>query len=832
MHLKDYLALSASAVAATFLLLAPAQAFAASGAGDAQAGEASGDRPKQATISDEIVVSARRKSELLQDVPQALNVVTSETIGKLNITQFADIQGVVAGLSLSQDNSGTQSTASIRGVTFDANTKASPTVAMYLDNVSVQSLFLFSSFYDVAQVEVLRGPQGTLRGVSAPSGAITITTRKPDLLDFGGYFNGTLTNHNSGNLQAAVNVPLVPDVLAVRFAGMYDRTDANGVHSLNNSTDPSQDTLAGRATLHFAPSDTFSAVLSYSHLDKRLHAYDQVSGPGQGTAVNPAITPKQRLAVQDGISNVRTRQDFVTGQIDLDLAGQHLTYNGSYQNSSIYSGLAADQGNILPGIELPYIIPSGKHDTTHELRLSSDPASNRLIDYVAGVYYARSKAYGHVELPGPLMPGAFGSPALPPSYDAYDPAYQVPLRTDFPYSLREASIFGTLTLHLGPRTEISGGVRHIWSNYQDQTRISTQDGLIALPPAYIGGGLPNCAIANFTSTYPGFCDVPIPGGVISDQNFRSKEHPTIYNLSVSHRFSDDLMIYANTGTSFRPPVSAIGIQGALSTSTDPELTPLLIHPSEKSTSYEAGFKSSFMGGKGYFNAAVYHQKFRNMTLYVPNIVYYNTQTGFPALFDFTATVDAKVTGFDIDTGMKFSPNFTMSAQINYADGKVDGSQVPCNIVSGGVPVFNTAGLISKCPGGATSRSPKWNITVQGEYTRPLNSSMSAFLRGLFNYNPKNKNRAEPNFTVADYGLLNLYAGVRSDNGAWEVSVFARNIFDTTRTLDLSPAPYNINTSLGQSFPGLIPANGSGYYRTTMTPRRQIGINLRYAFGSR
>ena len=823
MHLKDQLAVSTSIAAAALLMTPPAQAAAAE------------DAPTQASASDsagEIVVSARRKEELLQDVPQALSVVTAESISKLNITQFADIQGVVAGLTLSQDNSGTQSTASIRGISFDANTKASPTVAMYLDDVSVQSLFLFSSFYDTAQVEVLRGPQGTLRGVSAPSGAITVTTRKPDLDGFGGYANGTLTNHSSGNAQAAVNVPLMADVLAIRLAGMYDRNDANGVRSINNPKDPSQDTLAGRASLRFEPSTAFKLVLSYSHLDKRLHAYDQVSGPGQGTALAPAITPRQRLAVQDGISNVHTKQDFVTGQIDADLLGHHLTYNGSYQDSYIYSGLVADQGNILPGIELPYIIPSGKHDTTQELRIASIPGPDRPIDYVAGFYYAKSKAFGHVDLPGPLMPGAFGSPALAPSYAAYNPAYQVPLRTDFPYTLQETSIFGTVTVHLGPDTEISGGLRHIWSDYKDQTRISTGNGLIALPPAFIGGGLPNCAVANFGSTYPGFCDVPIPGGVIADRVFKSKEHPTIYNLAVSHRFSPDLMVYANTGTSFRPPVSAIGIQGALATTSDPLLMPLIIHPSEKSTSYEAGFKAGFLDGKGYLNLAVYHQKFRDMTLYVPNILYNNTQTGFPTLFNFTATVDAKVTGLDLDVGLKLSPSLNLSAQFNYADGKVDGSKVPCNITAAGAPVFNTGGLISMCPGGAASRSPKWNATIQGEYSRPVSNSTSAFLRGLFTYNPQNRNRAEPNFTVDSYGMLNLFAGLRSDDGAWEVSLFARNAFNARRMLDRSPVAYNVNTSLGQSFPSLMPASGSGYYATTMTPRRQAGINLRYAFGSR
>lgn len=791
----------------------------------------------ESTLGSEIVVSARRKDEILQDVPQSLNVVTSETITKLNVTQFADLQNIVAGLSLKQDGSGTSTTASLRGITFEANTKAEPTVAMYLNDVSVQSLFLFSSFYDVGQVEVLKGPQGTTRGVASPSGAITVTTHKPNLSEAGGYVSLIGTNRSAANVQAAVNLPIVTDVLGVRFAGTYDRTDANGVKSIHNPTKPSQDTFGGRASLLYQPSDDFKLTVVYQFLKKYLHAYDQVSGPGLGTAINPAISPDQLLSVQDGISNVITRQHFVTLQADARIFDQNLTYIGSYQASKIYSNQDSDQGNLLPGVVIPNIVPSGKHKMTHELRLASYPSADRFFDYVVGFYYDRAQAFGHIENAGPLLPGAFGSPAngVPASGSniaTFDPRYQVPIRIDFPYSLEETSVFGNLTFHLGPKTELSGGIRHIWSNFTDEATIATQNGLIALPPAFIGGGLPNCAVASLPVTYPGFCDITILGGIQSSRVSTYKNQPTIYNVSLSHKFSDSFMVYANTGSSYRPPVSAIGLRGALTTSTNPAVASLVVHPMETSTSYEIGFKSTFLEGRAYLNVSAYYQKFKNLTIYVPNVLYRDTATPADSLSSFTASVDARVKGIDVDVGFRPSRNFNISAQFTYARGKVNGSLIPCNISGpGGVPVYNTEGVISLCPGNAIARTPDWSATIQSEYQHPVTDRITGFIRGLLNYTPTNPN-AEPNFTVPGYALVNLYLGLRADDGAWEVSAFARNLFNARRAVDISPVAYNLNGSLGQSFSSMIPAAGSGYYATSNTPRREFGLSLRYAWGSR
>jgi iron complex outermembrane receptor protein len=815
--------------------LAGASLFALVSTAHAQTAPAAPAAAAEDTQLGEIVVTARRRSESLQEVPQTVNAVTSDSLQKLNIRQFQDVQNVVPGLSLAPAASGFQNTASLRGVTFDVNTGAQPTVAFYLNDAPVQLNVIFQGLFDVGQIEILKGPQGTTRGISAPSGAITITTHKPNLSEFGGYADVSLTDLQGRNVQGAINVPIIKDVLAVRVAGLIDQNDFDGVRSIHSSIRPKSETNAIRTSVSFEPSDYFNASVTYQHLDHQITSFQQVSGPGQGTAINPPLTPDMRAAVQDSPNVAHTHFDTVTAQVDSRLFGQHLSYVGSYQHQGVHNvaegggSSAGDVGNVLPGIAIAQDVITKFVQTTHEIRLASDPAPNRMFDYTVGAFYQWQRPTGHIVNPGPLTPGAFGTGATP-DLTAFNPAYQIPIFIDIPSSTQETSLFGNVTLHLPFNTELSGGVRHIWSIVNSGTTITTGSGLIHV------GGIPCSLIGLGSAASAGDCTIP-GGTVVSNLVSRSSETPNIYNVSLSHHFTRDFLVYVNTGTAYRPPVASVGIQGQLANSTIPELSTLSFHPSERSRSYEIGFKSTWLDGRWRLNASMFRQRFHNLTIYVPGITYNNVlpgqdpaTTSVPTNFDFTQSVDALVQGFDIDTAFKITPDWNVSAQMSYADGKVQGSLVPCNVTGAdGNPVFNTGDLISMCPGKSSSRLPLWNMTLQSEYARPVSDEMDGFFRVLATYYPENK-RAEPGFVVPNYSLVNLYLGVRSHDGAWEASIFARNTLNAQRALDVSTAMTNLNSSLSQFFPSLI--QPTGYFQTTSTARREVGVNVHYAWGAR
>jgi iron complex outermembrane receptor protein len=831
----------------TSLALASVSFAAMATATTAHAQSAPAAAPAETATLGEIVVTARRRSESLQEVPQTVNAVTSDTLQKLNIKQFQDVQAVVPGLSLEANDTGFGANASLRGVSFNVNEGSSvPTVALYMNDAPVQANFLFHSLFDVGQVEVLKGPQGTTRGVSAPSGAITVTTHKPDLSEFGGYIDGTVTDLHGRIVQGAINVPIIKDVLAVRAAGVIDQSDADGVRSIHNALRPRNVTSSERFSVSFEPSDAFNANVSWQHLDQHQTTFQQVSGPGSGAftneagsfpaSVNPPIGPTDRLSVQDGPNELRLHMDVVTAQIDSRIFGQHLSYVGSYQHQNLnnYNSGAGSQpgdgGNLLPGVELYGHTITFQKFTSQEIRVSSDPAPGRFFDYVVGAFYKWEEDGGHVDDPGILLPGAFGPPTGV-DLTQFNSNFRIPIFIDIPRTNQETSLFGNVTLHLGANTELSGGIRHIWAIDNNHTIISLGNGQAAVPAGLFGG---NCGALGFGSTYPGFCDFPIAGGtVVGNFANRASSTPNIYNVSLSHHFTRDFLVYANTGTSFRGATASVGIQGPLAANPDPTLNTLSFHPPETSRTYEVGFKSQWLDGRARLNASLFRQRFHNLTIFVPGISYLQVAND-PASatnFDFTQSVDALVQGFDIDTAFQVTPDWSIAAQMSYADGKVQGTLVPCNIPNGaGGFTYNTAGLISMCPGGSSSRLPFWNASFQSEYTHPVRDNVDGFLRVLATYYPENKNRAEPNFTVDNYALVNLYAGVRSHDGAWEASIFARNALNAQRATDVQGVQEGLNSVLSTTFPGLI--HPSGYAQTVMTPRREVGINIHYAWGSR
>ncbi len=772
---------------------------------------------------EEIVVTARREAENLQQVPSSINVVNAESINDLKLTEFTDLESVVPGLTLSQDGSGTQTDTSMRGISFDASSTAPPTVAMYLNDAPVQSLFLYDSLFDIGQVEVLRGPQGTTRGVSAPSGAITVTTQKPNTAAVEGYIQGLVTNGDSRNAQGAINIPLIEDKLALRIAGVNDVTDANGISSVNSNKDAEQDTRASRMSMLYEANPDLTLQTSYTRIDKSLQSFNQVSGPGWGG--QSSLSAQQRRSIQDEISNVDVDLEIVTAQVDTTVLGHDVTYVGSYQEADTYAHEDSDAGNILPSVALPSVTTSGKIEQTHELRLSSLTDNDKPYHYTLGAFFDEAKTRARVLTPGPMMSGAFGSPALAPNLDAFDPRFQLPINTDIAYLSKETSLFANLTLDLNEQTELSLGVRHIWSKFESHLNTELGAGLIAIPPSVIPPSLPNCASALLPSTYPGFCDAPIAATSLPGAEFKSKETPTIYNLSLTYQANENLMLYGATGTAYRPPIASPGIQGNLEAHPNPELNTLTFHPKETSTNYEMGFKWTSPNQMARVNTAIFYQEFEDLTTYVPNIFYLNTATTQVSSHDFTASVDAEVTGFELDAALALG-SVDLSAQLAYANGNIDNSQVPCNTTSGGVPSFNTEGLISLCAGGSSSRDPLWSGSLQGQYTAPLEKGMEIYTRVLVSYRGDNNNLGGQ-FSVDSYTTTNLYVGLRSQTGQWEITAFVRNVFDTERTLDQNRYAHELNNALGLTYAGLIPPSGSGYYHTEVTPPREAGISVNY-----
>lgn len=792
-----------------------------------------------------IIVEARRRDESLQNVPLTINAVTSETIEKLNLRTFQEITSVVPGLSLTPNANGIGSSSSMRGINHDVNASGeNGTIQYYYNDAPVGSNLVLQAMYDIGQIEVLRGPQGTLRGKATPSGSITVGLHKPDLSEAGAAISLTGGSDSVKNLQGAINVPIIADKLAVRVAGLYDFNRGNRVRSINSTIDPERETLSLRASVRAEPFDFLKLGFVFQTLNAESTQFDQMestslfdpaSVPSTNAQNYGTITLEDRASVMAYPRRISQDFKFYGWNAELDLYGQSLIYVGSRQVSKFSPVTPSDTTNFFPALAPASNNVTEGASTSHEVRLQNQDRVAGIFDYVLG-YFRQS---GHTEIVhvapsvlrffGQIAPGVtFPLPVAP--FVNNTPIYIAPRGS-------ETSFFGNLTAHLGEATEISAGLRRIKS-------IGRDAGL------YIG-----CTRARFAA---GTCTVTPGTGSNND------ETKTIYNASIRHRFNDNLMVYAATGSSWRPPVHAIG---DFSTQYSPLETKHTALVSETSKSYEIGMKSDWFDRKLTFNASVYHQEFKNYPYRAGTGIYFVNRESSGAFtrgqFNFVSAVPVKVNGVEAEITFRPSSRFNLSSIVNYSKSKIGNALLACtdalNNATGAVGSDGQPDLVAptlaqlqtaygtehlaECPstGGPATFLPKWSGSVQAEYNVPVGDNASGYLRGLLSW--RGKSQVDPTNRFDDvgaYGLLNLYAGLRDPDGAWEVSLYGKNIANVTKITSREATPLSTNTVnvlLGApTFRTPVGTSSSvftsRYSGVTVTPAREFGVNLRFAIGSR
>ena len=766
----------------------------------------------------EIIVSARRRDEVLQDVPIVINAVTSETIEKLNLRKFEDIQSVVPGLQMKNNANGIGTVSSVRGVNFDVNVSGnSGTIEYYFNDASISSGALFNAMFDIGQIEVLRGPQGTLRGRASPSGSITIGTRKPNLESFGGFVDATANSIDGENLNAALNIPVWRDKIAVRVSGLLDWNQGNRVRSLNSQIEPSDRTKAGRISLRAEPFDFLSLSGTYQYVERASRTFGQVESFRNIvlTVADGAIhiDPADRLSNSKSPTSNTQKFQIFNWQAQLRYAGQKLVYIGSYATQDLLSiGADADGAVLFPALSITGRTKTDSTARTHEIRLQNDDRVAGMFDYVVGYFYQSLDS----------VPGSGKGTTL-----ANNTILNIPGR---PISLIvtpiiqgsssvEKSYFGNVIAHIGDATELSAGARHI--SYSSDHVLSIN-------------GVFNPA-ANYTDSYEKW----------------------IYNASLKHRFSPNILAYASFGTSWRPGGVAVGDFSVNQSQREFDMT----HQGpETSKSYEIGIKTNFLNNRARFNISAYQQDYDGYPFHPNSTIYYLsfTQSGanqLPAVsaggaaFNFVAETKVRVHGVEAEASFQVTPHFNLGGTLNYALGRIKDGILPCNDLNGDgiADVLSAAPTVAQllaipnyvtnhlalCTGSPRSSfSPVWSGTAHFDYNLPLEKAFGgteAFARGLLSYNGSTENDPNNAFDdIGSYARFNLYMGLRKPDGRWEISFYGKNLFNGLNVTSRGTAQQ------GTSFQSATGAQTvlSPYVGISTTEPREFGITMRFALGSR
>ena len=260
------------------------------GSADPQAASAAGDGAEVEAL----IVTAQKKEEDIQDVPIAISAFTSKDLEAQKLEGGFDLLKAIPNVTFSKNNF-TSYNFSIRGVgTKAVSATTDPGVAVAFNNSGLIVNRLFEQEYvDVERVEVLRGPQGTLYGRNATSGVINVISSKPDLSEFKGWLKGEVGNYNAKRISAMVNIPLVDDKLAIRFAGGLTQRDGYGYNAITKSDVDGRDLWSARLTLGFEPAETFRGNLiweRFSEDDERARTSKQLCHTDPGVREVGSVT--------------------------------------------------------------------------------------------------------------------------------------------------------------------------------------------------------------------------------------------------------------------------------------------------------------------------------------------------------------------------------------------------------------------------------------------------------------------------------------------------------------------------------------------------------------
>ncbi|WP_375194158.1 TonB-dependent receptor [Sphingobium sp.] len=773
----------------------------------------------QTTPEADIIVTATRREEKLQDVPMSVNVATGEQIQKFNIFDAKDVQQLAPGLELT-NTTGRNNTTTLRGITFDPDQGTAPAVRVYYNEIPTDAQTVYTAIYDIEQIEVLRGPQGLLRGLSAPAGSITIRTRRPSFDAIEGYAQATATDRAGYNVQAGVSLPF-NDQLALRVAAVVDGNRGNQVKNVNVDGRSRSDTQSVRATLGWRPSEAFTAYLTYQYLHADNTQLQQVIGNGNAPfAFNPArsgpaLSASDYGAVTEGGFRNQNLSHIVNLAFDYDLGGSTVSFVGAHQYSKLTINRDLDSANSVPGYIASSRVTTPYKVDTAELRWQTN--NDEGLGGGVSAFYTKQTGTTVVD----QRADAFLAPVLGPNaVIPLAPGFNVPnllpigVNVVVPVDSQTWSFAGNLRYKTGPLT-VEGGLRYsiIKGNQTTQQTLifGTHPLLGAASGAVVG-----------------------PTEIIPASLQKRTNKPLTGGLTVSFAVSDDLNAYFAYGHAFRAGSTGVSVPAGISND-------LISTRGEKTDSYEVGLKGSLIDRTVSYSVAAFYQKFDGFLSRFTGIQYNCPEVNGacsasgPAIqpgeatngnFDFNYNGNAKVKGIEATIDTRFIDTWDLNVAAAYTRARYSNALLPCNDFDGsgvpnqnGTPVITGTGNVSYCASnGRLAETPDFSLTANSELRFPM-GDYTPFVRGLFTYRP-GFHSDRVNYDYRSRELLNLFVGLRGPESKWEITAFARNLLNQKRITGIS---------LGNA---ITPTRGgaaldSGYRTVNVMNPREFGATLNF-----
>lgn len=650
MHIPDRRALLLRTVALIAATM-PAAVFAQTGTEQAPSTVPAGGAPanengQSAMQGDEIIVTARRREERLQDVPLALTAISGGGLEQQGISDLADLGGKVPGLVVANSLGGGRSTPTfaIRGQSQQELTGiADPSVTLYVNDIAVPRPHGSNmAFFDIASVEVAKGPQGTLFGRNTTGGAILVRTQRP-VDHFEAYASQLIGNYGAFTTELMLNVPL-GDKAAIRVAGQH--MERNGyirdvirdedINHLNEN--------AFRVTLSVNPWDNVESITTVG----AARAENGGTGGYVSFSLNPLFQPgvarRADLSIYETESGVpmfsNIRNIYIDNQTTIDLS-DHFTLKNifGYRKLKVHSLEDLDgTADLLFPVER--IV--GQHQFSEELQLQGEFDK---FDFILGGFYFREKSSDQALTSGALSGTGQTDPGLaePGTIRAYAPRYSntwvKPINSSF-------AVFFQGTYNFTDQLSLTAGVRQNW----DKREVTTLNR--AFIPAVSTAGL-SC---RFTLDQDNNPATPETRPSIDNCSFNGKKNfnEVTYNISGQFQPRPGLLFYAAHRHGYRTGgFSARGnSQATLSDTFEPELV----------DDFELGIKADWHLGDVFLrtNVAAYLAKYNGLQRIL-------AQGLNPPVTVTTNAGEAEIKGVEFDFLFRPARMFELSGYYAYTD---------------------------------------------------------------------------------------------------------------------------------------------------------------------
>jgi iron complex outermembrane receptor protein len=679
---------------------------------------------------EEVIVTATKRAESLQDIPVTVNAFSAETIQEAGINNASDLAIMTPALNINVNTSPFNARMTIRGIgTAQTDPALEPSVGLFVDGVFIGRTGLgMSDLTDIERIEVLQGPQGTLYGKNTNAGAISVITKMPNFEEFEGYVEASAGDYSMYRLTASASGPLT-DTLAYRLSGSKHERDGYYDNSAGDDLNDADDwNVQGK--LQWEPTDSLSILLNGSHIDRDTKCcgadavqQDAVNNELLAQGFSPDKNDPYDYDIAPGIdSSFIMDSDLVSMTVDYDIGlGEIKSITAwSDYDYEIYQDPDRSQLDILALVNDKF---SGD-SVSQELRFTSQAGDD--VDYMVGLFYYEQTTKRGGSDPFVIIGDDFlsiaaqqGLPLPLPISALAQPGDN--LVADYKQDTETVAAFGQATWHIGETWHVTGGLR--WTDEQKKSDLFSQTNSTAASVGLVG--------ASFLDSV----STPI------DTTLNRSTDNVDWLIRASMDIGDDSMIFASAATGTKSG----GFQSVNGTPENREFD------DEDTTSYELGVKSTLLDARLRINATAFYSEIDD----------YQSQrqleTGIGTFVSNEAEVETS--GLDFQLEALPLPNLTLSAGLLYmhkyeiTGGPEEGADLPFTADYSG----NLA---------ATLVFP---LGDGGIYWRTDYSYMDDHSTNV---------AAKDDLRDSDYddrSLVNTKLGWRNDN--WNVSVWGKNLTD-------------------------------------------------------